>query len=194
MSDGRSAGGDGSGGVGRWRLITGGSGSGLRGSPIFGRWRMGGGDRSLGETGHLGDSRRCSIAVGDLMGAPMLFEARSEADGRSVGVLADVSALDAGADAGAGDWLACFVDREELRSCWLFFLERMPELADEAREVATRDNGLVGEGSRDGRGDGAADDDEVDAADGCEANLDGPDSAMGVIVAVLAEDSREYVG
>ena len=61
------------------------------------------------------------------------------------------------------------------------------------REVAVRDNGLVGEGSRDARGDGAADD-EVDVADVWDVNLDGPDSVIGVIVAVLADDSREYVG
>jgi hypothetical protein len=78
-------------------------------------------------------------------------------------------------------------------SWWLFFLERIPEFADEAREEAVRESGLVGEGSRDARGDGAADD-EVDVAEVCEANLEGPDSVIGVIVAVLAEDSREYVG
>jgi len=149
---------------------------------------MGGGDRNLGETGHLGDSRRWSIVVGDLMGAPTL-ELRSEVDGRRVGVSADDSVLDAGASAG----LACFAERDGLRSCWLFFLERMPEFADEVREVAVRDNGRVGECSRDGRGDGAAED-EVEVPDVCEVNLDGPDSVMGVTVAVLAEDSRENVG
>ncbi len=193
MSDGRSTGGCGRRGVSALNAeLAGASRLGRLAAAHIRLVEDGRSDRSLGETGHLGDSRRCSIAVGDLMRAHLMFEARSEADGRSVGVLADDSVLDAGADAGAGDWLA-FADRGELRACWLFFLERMPELADEAREVAPRDSGLVGEGSRDGRGDGAADDDE-DAADGCEANLDGPDSAMGVIVAVLAEDSREYVG
>jgi hypothetical protein len=66
-------------------------------------------------------------------------------------------------------------------------------LADGVREVAVRGEGLVGEGSRDGRGDGAADD-ELDVAAVCEENLDGPDSVIGVIVAVLAEDWRENVG
>jgi hypothetical protein len=188
VSDGKSAGGC-NGGVARWTLIRGVSGSGLRGSPMFGLLRMGGGDRNLGETGHLGDSRRCSMVVGDLTGAPT-FELKSDADGRSVGVLADDRVLDAGAGAG----FACFADREGLRSCWLFFLERSPEFADEVCEVAVRDSGLVGEGSReDGTGDGAADD-EADVADAWEVNLEGPDSVIGVIVAVLAEDSRENVG
>jgi hypothetical protein len=149
---------------------------------------MGGGDRNLGDTGHLGDSRKWSIVVGDLTGAPTL-ELGSEVVGGSVGVLAEESDLDPGADGG----LACFADREGLRSCWLFFLERIPEFADEVREVAIRDNGLVGDGSRDTRGDGAADD-EVDVADAWDVNLDGPDSVIGVIVAVLADDSRVYVG
>jgi hypothetical protein len=129
------------------------------------------------------------MVVGDLTGAPT-FELKSDADGRSVGVLADDRVLDAGAGAG----LACFAGREGLRSCWLFFLERGPEFADEVREVAVRDIGLVGEGSReDGTGDGAADD-EADVADPWEVNLEGPDSVIGVMVAVLAEDSRENVG
>jgi hypothetical protein len=128
------------------------------------------------------------MVVGDLTGAPTL-ELGSEVDGRSVGVLAEERDLDGGAD-GA---LVCFADREGLRSCWLFFLERIPEFADEVREVAVRDSGLVGDGSRDTRGDGAADD-EVDVADAWDVNLDGPDSVIGVIVAVLADDSRVYVG
>lgn len=146
---------------------------------------MGGGDRSLGETGHLGDSRRCSNVAGDLMGAPTL-EVKSEADGRRVGVLADDRVLDAGAGPG---WL-CLADREGLRSCWLFFRERRPEFADDVRDVAVRDSGLVGEGSRDAKGDGAADDEE-DGAEFCDVSLDGPDPVMGVIVAALVEDSRE---
>jgi hypothetical protein len=190
VSDGSSAG-IGIGGVARWILIRGASCSGLLGSPIFGLWSMGGGDRNLGDTGHLGDSRRCSIVVGDLTGAPA-SGVELDADGRSVGVLADDSVLEPGAGAGAG--LACLADdRVGLMSWWLFFLERIPEFADEAREEAVRESGLVGEGSRDARGDGAADD-EVDVAEVCEANLEGPDSVIGVIVAVLAEDSREYVG
>jgi len=125
-------------------LINGPSGSGLLGSPIFGLWRIGGGDRSRGETGHRGDSRKCSIVVGDLTGKPAL-EAGSEADGRSVGVLAVDKVLCPGAGAG----LACRPGLVGLISCWLFFLERTAEFTDEAREVAVRDNGLVGEGSRD---------------------------------------------
>jgi hypothetical protein len=128
------------------------------------------------------------MVVGDLTGAPTL-ELRSDADGRSVGVLEEESVL----DPGAGAALACLADREGLRSCWLFFLERIPEFADDVREVAVRDSGLVGEGSRDARGEGAADD-EVDVAEVWDANLDGADSVIGVIVAVLADDSREYVG
>lgn len=193
VSDCRSGGG--SGGVGRWRLIRGGSGSGLRGRPMLGLWRMGGGERRRGETGHLGDSRRCSIAVGDFIGAVTLEALDSEAEGRRVGVLADERVL----EPGAGDGLAAgLAGREGLRSCWLFFLERMPELADEVREVAVRERGRVGEGSREARGDWAAEDEvEADteaAAEGSEVNLEGPDSVMGVIVAVLAEDSRERAG
>ncbi|SPQ20891.1 a4b0aba0-6f85-418c-af19-db999d8721ff [Thermothielavioides terrestris] len=149
---------------------------------------MGGGDRNLGETGHLGDSRRCSIAVGDLTGAPT-FVPRSDVDGRRVGVFAEDRFLDAGAGVG---WL-CLADREGLGSCWLFFRERIPEFADEVREAVGRRKGLVGEGSRDARGDGAADEEE-EGADVCDVNLDGPDSVIGVIVAVLAEDSRDKAG
>lgn len=78
----------------------------------------------------------------------------------------------------------------------------MPECADELREVAVRDSGLVGEGSREARGEGAADDEadvaeaeaEVETCDCCEGNRDEPDSAIGVTVAVLADDSRDSVG
>jgi hypothetical protein len=69
----------------------------------------------------------------------------------------------------------------------------MPEFADEVREVAVRENGRVGEGSRDARGDGAAED-EVEVAEGCDVSLGGPDSVIGVTVAVLADESRESVG
>lgn len=154
---------------------------------MFGLWRMGGGDRNLGETGHLGDSRRCSMEVGDLTGAPTLVLG-SETDGKRVGVLADVNVLDVGAGCGT----FCLDCREGLRSCWLFFRERTPEFANEVRE-AVRDNGLVGDGSREGSGEAAADDD-ADVAEVCEASLDGHESVFWVTVAELAEESRDSVG
>ncbi len=130
--------------------------------------------------------------MGDFIGAVTLEALESEADGRRVGVLADERVLEPGAGAGLPAGLA---GRVGLRSCWLFLRERMPELADEVREVAVRERGRVGEGSREGRGDWAAED-EVEAAaeGGSEVNLEVPDSTMGVIVAVLAEDSREKAG
>jgi hypothetical protein len=60
--------------------------------------------------------------------------------------------------------------------------------------MVVREVGLVGEGSREPNGDGAADD-EVEAAEVWDANLDWPWSTAGwVIVAVLDEDWREYAG
>lgn len=157
---------------------------------MFGLWRMGGGDRNLGETGHRGDSRKCSMEVGDLTGGPT-FELKSDPDGRRVGVLAEDKVLFAGTGAG----LFCLASREGLISWKLPFLERIPALADEARELAVRDKGLVGEGSRDVSGDGAADD-EVDVLEVCDTSLEGAESVFWVIVAVLAlaEDSRDGVG
>lgn len=152
---------------------------------------MGGGDRNLGEMGHLGDSRRCSMTVGDLTGTPA-FEVGSDTDGKSEGVLEDEMVLDAAAGAG----LFCLASREGLRSWKLPFRERIPAFADDVREFVIRDNGLVGEGSRDVSGDGEADD-EVDVAEGCDVNLLGPStgSVLWVIVAVLvAEDARDGVG
>lgn len=99
-------------------LIKGASGSGLLGNPMFGLLRMGGGDRNRGETGHRGDSRRCSIVVGDLTETPPV-EVRSDADGSSVGMLAVDRVLFPVAGAG----LACPPDLVGLISCWLFFLE-----------------------------------------------------------------------
>jgi hypothetical protein len=111
VSDGNSIG-AGAGGVGRWTLTRGVSCSVLRGGPRFDLWSIGGGERNLGETGHLGDSRRCSIVVGDLTGAPTL-EVGSETDGSSVGVWVEDSVL----DAGGGAELLGFESLEGLRSC-----------------------------------------------------------------------------
>lgn len=193
VSEGQSAG-DGCGGVARCTLISGGaSPSGRRGGPELGLWRRGGGDRSLGETGHRGDSRRCSMEVGDLTGAPT-FELGSGTDGGSVGVLEDDRVVVV-LEGGAGGGLFCLADRVGLRSCRLPLRERMPAFAGEAREVVVRDSGLAGDGSREGSGDGAADDD-VDAAEACDADLDGAGSGLGgtAAVMVLADDARDGAG
>ena len=64
---------------------------------------MGGGDRRRGETGHLGESRRCSAWVGDLRGTGALMPGSLERGG-SDGVVADERVLEA-EDKGAGGGL-----------------------------------------------------------------------------------------
>ena len=97
------------------------------------------------------------------------------------------------------------------RSCTLPCRERIPALTEGVREGAPgRAEGRVGEGSRDVRGDGAADDDVEGAAEGCcEADVDGGLlltgeavllAGLGVMVAVLVlvfvldDSSRDDVG
>lgn len=92
MSEGGSEAEFGCGGVARWRLSAGVSCSPRRGGARVGLLRMGGGERSLGETGHLGDSLRCSWVVGDFTGA---LTVGSDVPGRRVGVVEDESILDA---------------------------------------------------------------------------------------------------
>lgn len=74
---------------------------------MFGWWRMGGGDRSLGDTGHRGDSRICSMDVGDLTGAPAL-KLGSDIVGRRVGVVEEDKVFVVGGGGGGGGGLACF--------------------------------------------------------------------------------------
>jgi hypothetical protein len=112
------------------------------------------------------------MEVGDLTGAPT-FELGSDPDGNSEGVLADDKAF----DVGGGPGLFCFASRVGLRSCRLPFRERIPAFTDDVRELVVRGNALVGEGSRDVSGDGAADDD-VDVAEACDVNFDGPESVF----------------
>jgi len=87
-------------------------------------------------------------------------------------------------------------DLDWRRSCTLPCRERTPALTEGVREGAPgRAEGRVGEGSRDVRGDGTADDDVEGAAEGCcEADADGGLllageavllAGLGVMVAVL---------
>lgn len=148
-------------------------------------WRIGGGDRNLGDTGHRGDSLRCSWAVGDFTGAPM---DESDVTGRSVGVVVEESVLVAEDAAG----LLGRPSREGLTSWRLFFRDRVPGLVV-ARDAWVRESGRVGDGSREASGEGAADED-AEVPDVWEVNLEGQESVFGVIVAVLAVDSRDSVG
>lgn len=69
---------------------------------------------------------------------------------------------------------------------------------DDAREVLVRccRGGRVGEGSREWRGEGAAEEevDVVEVCEVCEVNFEGHESVFGVMVAVLEVDSRDNVG
>lgn len=161
---------------------------------MFGLWRIGGGDRNLGEIGHLGDSRKCSMEVGDLTGCAPAFELGSGTEGSRIGVLREESVFaEVGGNGGLLFCCGCPAPREGLRSCWLFFRDRVvPALIDEACELVLC-SGLVGEGSRDCSGDGAAED-AAEVADVWEVNFDGHESVLGVMVAVLAVDSRDSVG
>lgn len=162
--------------------------SSLRGGPRLGLLSIGGGDRNLGETGHRGDSLRCSNTVGDLTGTGALI-CGSDVAGRRVGVLLDESVLEV-------DEVAVLfgrVKREGLVSWRLFFRDLFPGVADEPRELAVRERGRVGEGSREGSGDGAADV-GADGAGFCELDLEGHESVLGVTVAMLDVDSRGSVG
>ncbi len=113
----------------------------------------------------------------------------SEAAGRSVGVVEDESVLDVGAKAG----LLGRGVREGLSSCRLFLRDRDPGFVDEGLETCVLERGLVGEGSREANGEGAADE-EVEVAEVCDNNFDCQVSVFGVIVAVLVVDSRDSGG
>jgi hypothetical protein len=108
---------------------------------------MGGGDRKRGEIGHLGVSLKFSARVeDDFWGIDTLLP---EFDGAGrLGVVAAERLLVAGADVGPLD----LVDRAGLRSCWLFLRDLVPGVLEMVDL-----NGRVGDGSRDGRGEGAAD-------------------------------------
>lgn len=179
----------GCGGVARWRLIEGASWSARRGRArggMFGLLRTGGGDRSLGETGHRGDSRRRSWVVGDLTGALVLD---SEAAGRRVGVVEEDRVRTVEDRAG----LAGRPAREGLRSVMLFFRDPGAGVVEEAREMLVLDKGRAGDGSREASGEGAAEDEAEWEDDVCETRR-GHRSVLGVMVAVLEVDSRESVG
>lgn len=143
---------------------------------------MGGGDRNRGETGHRGESFKLSRFDGDFWGIDTL-PAASVGGGR-LGVVAEERVLVVGADVGPVD----LVDRAGLGSCWLFFRDLVPG----ARGVFDL-AGRVGDGSREARGDGAADE-AAELCEGCDVAclVDGHDSVRGVTVLVV--DSRERVG
>lgn len=163
--------------------MTGASASSRREGARRGLWRIGGGDRSRGETGHLGASLKFSTIVdGDFCGidtSPLEL-----AGAGRLGVVAAERVFVAGADVGPLD----LVDRAGLRSCWLFLRDLLPGVLE---VVDLR--GRVGDGSRDGRGDGAADE-AAELCDGCDIPClaDGHDSVLGVTVLVV--DSRDSVG
>ena len=83
------------------------------------------------------------------MGARMVESDDTEA-GSNVGVLVEDNVL----EVGAGDGMLDLVCRDGLRSCWLFFRDRVPVPVpvDAALETAARRVGRVGEGSREGSG------------------------------------------
>lgn len=153
---------------------------------MFGLLSTGGGDRSLGETGHRGDSRRRSWVVGDLTGALVLD---SEAAGRRVGVVEEERVRTVEDRAG----LAGRPAREGLRSVMLFFRDPGAGVVEEAREMLVLDKGRAGDGSREASGEGAAEDEAEWEDDVCETKR-GHRSVLGVMVAVLEVDSRESVG
>jgi hypothetical protein len=157
-----------------------------RGGAKFGLCRIGGGDRSLGETGHRGDSRKCSWAAGDLTGAP---RAGSVVTGSRVGVVVEERVLTAEGAVG----MLGRPTREGLTSWRLFFRDLVPGFVEDARETFVRERGRVGDGSREANGEGAADED-AEALEVWVVNLDGHESVFGVIVAVLVVDSRDSVG
>jgi hypothetical protein len=136
-------------GVDRWTLMAGASWSGLRVPPGDGLFSTGGGDRSLGDTGHRGVSRRFS--VGDFCGAPF-FPAVSDAVGSSDGIVDVFNVLCASED---DDCVGKFGldDAAGLVSTLLFLRDRLLELVDDAREVLDLASGRAGEASRDGTGD-----------------------------------------
>ena len=119
----------------------------------MGLLRMGGGDRNLGDTGHRGDSLRCSNDVGDFIGTGALMFG-SDMAGRRVGVFVDERILEVEVD--EGPVLFGLVAREGLVSCRLFFRDLVPGFVDEARELAVRERGRVGDVSREGREDDTA--------------------------------------
>jgi len=112
----------------------------------------------------------------------------SDVAGRRGGVVVEESVLVAEDAAG----LLGRPSREGLTSWKLFFRDRVPGLVV-ARDACVRESGRVGDGSREASGEGAADED-AEVPEVCEVNLEGQESVLGVIVAVLAVDSRDSVG
>ena len=128
--------------------MAGGSFSKRRAGASTGLLRTGGGDRNLGETGHLGVSLKFSTAVGDDFWGIDPLPLEVEGAG-SLGVVAADRVLLEGAEVGPLD----LKDRAGLRSCWLFLRDLVPG-AEEAVGLRGRD----GEGSREGLGEGTVDD------------------------------------
>lgn len=134
---------------------------------------------------------------------------RSVAAGRKVGVVADDSVLEPVVDK---DMLPGLVDLEGLGSWRLLLRDRgtAPPAAgprEGARDdaavvlwvVCARLRGLVGEGSREAKGEGATDEaretEDADVAEVCEVSLEGHESVLGLTVAAELEvDSRDSVG
>jgi hypothetical protein len=143
---------------------------------------IGGGDRNRGETGHLGVSFKFSTIVDDSFWGINVALLLELAGAGRLGVVEADRVLVAGADVGPAD----LRDRGGL--VWLFFRDLVPgglEAVDRC--------GRVGDGSREARGEGVADD-AAELCDGCDVPwlVDGHDSVLGVTVLVV--DSWESVG
>jgi len=132
-------------------------------------------------------------------GALMVRSDDDDAAGRSAGVVPEERVRED--DVGRDGWLG-LTDRDGLISCRLFFRDLDPAATDpdpagvvnEAR-VFVLEWVLTGDCSRDASGEGAPDDGADVLLDGCDANLDGHESVLGVIVVVLADvESRESEG
>jgi hypothetical protein len=134
---------------GRWRPIEGGLGSGLRGETTAGLL-TGGGDRSLGETGHRGGSLS-SVVTDGFWGVGALIVG-SEETGCRAGVVAADSRCCAAVEGGLV--VVVLEARVGLTSLELFFRDRPgPARGAEAFDLS---DGRAGDDSREGMG-------EVDA-------------------------------
>lgn len=159
-----------------WGVCPGGTLTG--GGGMSGLLRLGGGDLSLGETGHL-------VGVGDLSGTGALMVMSGTTGGRD-GTLDDESVFLATGGAGA---VFVFGIRVGLgscwrRSCWLFLRDQVPLF--DGRELFCLV--LDGEVSREASGEGPIE----DTVDVWDAFLDSCEKS--VVGATVAVDSRDRVG
>lgn len=78
----------------------------------------------------------------------------------------------------------------------LFLRDRVLAATEEAREevVAARACGLIGEGSRDGRGEAAAEEPAEEPAEVCATGREVCEDCESVLGVTVEEDSRESVG